>query len=96
MVAILAESGAELTKAFEGNFADSQKGLTALVENISKNAPAGSEAAVAFFKNTVSVSQNAIESAQSSAKNAMAVAESNYAAMTEQAVKATKAVAKKA
>jgi len=96
LAAIVAESGAELTKSFEGKFAESQKGFSALVENISKNAPAGSESAMAFIKSTVSASQNAIESAQNSAKNAMATAESNYAAMTDQVVKATKAVAKKA
>ncbi len=91
-----AESGAEVTKKFEDSFAESQKNLSALVENIAKNAPAGSEAAVALFKSTVSASQNAIESAQNSAKSAMATVESNYAAMTEQAVKATKVAAKKA
>ncbi len=96
VAAIVAESTAEITKKFEGSFAESQKGLSALVENMAKNAPAGSEAAVALFKSTVSASQNAIESAQSSAKTAMATVESNYAAMTEQAVKATKAATKKA
>lgn len=96
VAAIVAESGSEITKKFEESFAESQKSLSALVENIAKNAPAGSEAAMAMIKSTVSASQNAIESAQNSAKNAMATAESNYAAMTEQAVKATKAVAKKA
>ena len=96
VAAILAESGADITKKFEDGFAESQKGLSALVENISKNAPAGSEAAMALLKSTVSASQNAIESAQNSAKSAMATVESNYAAMTEQAVKATKVATKKA
>ena len=96
LAAIVAESGAELGKAFEGKFAETQKGIADLVENIAKNAPAGSEATIALLKSTVSASQNAIDSAQKSAKTAMAAAESNYAAMTEQAVKATKAVAKKA
>lgn len=96
VVAILAESNSEVTKKFEESFTESQKSLSALVENIAKNAPAGSEAAVALLKSTVSASQNAIESAQNSAKGAMAAAESNYAAMTDQAVKATKAAARKA
>ncbi len=96
VAAIVAESGADFTKKFEESFAEAQKSLTALVENIAKNAPAGSEAAMAMIKSTVSASQNAIESAQNSAKNTMATVESNYAAMTEQAVKATKAATKKA
>ncbi len=96
VVAIVTESGAELAQMVEGNVAQVQKDISALVENMAKNAPAGSEAAVALFKNTLSASQNAIESAQKTAKNAMTVAESNYSAMTEQAVKATKSATKKA
>jgi hypothetical protein len=41
-------------------------------------------------------SQTAIDSAQSSAKKALAVAESNIAAVTEQALSAAAAVAQKA
>lgn len=96
VVAIVTESGAELTEMIEGNVAQAQKGFSALVENMAKNAPAGSEAAVALFKNTLSASQNAIESAQKTAKSAMTVAESNYSAMAEQAAKATKSATKKA
>lgn len=96
MVSIVTESGAELTQMVEGNVAQAQKGFSALVENMAKNAPAGSESAIALFKNTLTASQNAIESAQKTAKSAMAVAESNYSAMTEQAVKATKSAARKA
>jgi hypothetical protein len=60
-----------------------------------KNAPAGSESAVAFFKQAVSASNNAVESIQKAAKQATDLAHSNIQAVTETAVKATKTTAKK-
>jgi hypothetical protein len=66
-----------------------------VVENVAKNAPAGTESAVAVLKSALASSQNAIESAQVSAKKAMQVAESNLTAVTEQALNAAAAVAKK-
>lgn len=96
LYALVAESGAELTQMVEGNMAQAQKSVSALVENVARNAPAGSEPALALFKSTVAASQNAIETARKSAKSSLAMAESNYAAMTNQVVKATRSAAKKA
>jgi phasin family protein len=93
---IAVETGAEFTKAFEGKAAEAQKAFNQVVENVAKNAPAGTESAVAVFKSALASSQTAIDSAQSSAKKALAVAESNIAAVTEQALSAAAAVAKKA
>ena len=93
---IAVETGAEFSKAFEGKTAEAQKAFNQVVENVAKNAPAGSESAVAVFKSALASSQTAIDSAQSSAKKALAVAESNLAAVTEQALSAVATVAKKA
>lgn len=93
---IVVESGAEFTKAFEGKSVEAQKAFNKVVENVAKNAPAGTESAVAVLKSALASSQNAIESAQSSAKQALAMAESNIAAVTEQALTAAAAVGKKA
>ena len=93
---ILMESGAEYTKAVEGKTAEAQKAITQVMENVSKNAPVGTESAVAVLKSALASSQNAIDSAQSSAKQAMAMAESNISAVTEQALSSAAAVAKKA
>ena len=93
---IAVEAGAEFTKALEGKTAEAQKAFNQVVENVSKNAPAGTESAVAVLKSALASSQTAIDSAQSSAKQAMAMAESNIAAVTEQALTAAAAVAKKA
>ena len=92
---ILMESGAEYTKAVEGKTAEAQKAITQVMENVSKNAPVGTESAVAVLKSALASSQNAIDSAQSSAKQALAMAESNISAVTEQALSAAAAVAKK-
>ncbi len=93
---ITVEASAEFTKAFEGKSAEAQKAFNQVIENVSKNAPAGTESAVAVLKSALASSQNAIDSAQNSAKQAMAMAESNITAVTEQALSAAAAVTKKA
>jgi phasin family protein len=47
---IASGTGAEFGKAFEAQAADAQKKFMAVVDNAAKNAPAGSETAVAVFK----------------------------------------------
>jgi phasin family protein len=93
---IAVEAGAEFTKALEGKSGEAQKAFNQVVENVSKNAPAGSESVVAVVKSALASSQSAIESAQSAAKQALAMAESNFSAVTEQALSAAAAVSKKA
>jgi hypothetical protein len=67
----------------------------ALVDNASKNAPAGSETAVAVFKSAISAGTNALESVQKAVKQATDIAEANMAAVASTAINATKPVAKK-
>ncbi len=93
---IVVEAGAELTKAVEGKTAEAQKSFNTVVENVAKNAPAGTESAVAVLKSALASSQSAIDSAQSSAKQALAMAESNISAVTEQALTAAATVGKTA
>jgi len=86
---IASATGAEVAKAAEAQFADAQKKFTAVVDNAAKNAPAGTENAVALVKSAVAAANNAFESVQKAAKQAVEVAESNFQAATSQAVKAT-------
>ncbi len=88
-------STAEMTKAFEGQAADAQKKFMNLVEDATKNAPAGSEAAVAVMKNAVSAANNAMESVQKAVKQATEAAESNFNAVAASAVDAAKPASKK-
>ena len=59
---IASGSTAEFGKAFEGQAADAQKKFMGLVDNAAKNAPAGSETAVAVMKSAVAAANNALES----------------------------------
>jgi phasin family protein len=87
-------TGAEFTKAFEGQFGDLQKKFLAVVDNAAKNAPAGSETAVAVFKSAVAAGNNALESVQKAVKQATDVAEANFNAVATTAVNASKTTTK--
>ena len=86
---------AEFSKAVESHTADVQAKFVNLVDSAAKNAPAGSETAVALMKGTVSAATNAFESVQKAVKQAADLAESQIKTATETAVKASKSVAKK-
>ena len=60
----------------------------ALVDTAVKNAPAGSENAVALVKSAVAAANNAYESVQKASKQATDMAEANFQAITSTAVKA--------
>ena len=92
---IAAGTGSEFGKTFESQAAEAQKKFLAVVDNAAKNAPAGSETAVAVFKSAVAAGNNALESVQKAVKQAAEVAEANFAAVTTQAVNATKTTSKK-
>jgi len=85
----------EFTKALEVQAADAQKKLMGLVEEATKNAPAGSEAAVSVMKNAVSAANGALESVQKAVRQATEAAESNFNAVAASAVDASKTVSKK-
>ena len=91
---IAAGTNAEVTKVAETQFADAQKKMMAVVDTAVKNAPAGTENAVALVKSAVAAANNAYESVNKAAKQAAEVAESNFQAMTNTAVKATQAATK--
>jgi phasin family protein len=93
---IAIESSAEFTKVLEGKAAEGQKAFGQAMENMTKNAPAGTESAVAVLKSALASSQSAIESAQSAARQALALAESNVTTVTEKALSVAAAVGKKA
>jgi phasin family protein len=83
-------TGSEFTKAFEGQAAEAQSKFMGVVDNAAKNAPAGSEAAVAVMKGAVAAANNAFESVQKAVKQASDVAEANFNAVASTAVNAAK------
>ena len=87
---IASGTGAEFGKAFEVQATDAQKKFMAVVDNAAKNAPAGSETAVAVFKSAVAAGNNALESVQKAVQQASQVAEANFNAVANTAVNASK------
>lgn len=92
---IATATGAEFGKSFEAQFAEAQKKFLDVVDSTAQNAPAGSETAVALMKSAVTAANNVLETAQKSAKQAVALAESNFKAAAVSTVEAGKAASKK-
>jgi len=93
---IVAGANAEFVKAAEDQMSDAQQKVLAVVDNAAKNAPAGTENAVALVKSAVAAANNAFESVQKATKQAAEVAEANMHAVASTAVKATQANGAKA
>lgn len=92
---IASGAAAEFSKAAEAQASDAQKQFTSVVDNAVKNAPQGSESAVAAVKNAISTASTAMESMQKVVKQATEMAEANFNTVTAQAVSAAKAPARK-
>ena len=93
---IAASTNAEVTKVAEAQMASAQAKFTSAVDGAVKNAPAGTESAAALVKSAIAAASNAMESVQKATKQAADVAEANFQAMTNSAVKATQSTAKAA
>ena len=87
---IASGTGAVFGKAFEGKVAEGQSQFAELVNSASKNAPAGSETAVAVMKSAVAAANDAYESVQKAVKQATSVAEANFNAVAASANNAVK------
>jgi phasin family protein len=92
---IASAAGADIGKALEAQAAEAQQKVMSLVENAAKNAPAGSETAVAVMKSAVVAANNAFESMQKTVKQATDMAESNFNSAEATMTSAAKTVAKK-
>jgi hypothetical protein len=88
-------TGTEFTKAMEVQASEAQKKIAGLVDSAVKNAPAGSESAVAVMKSAMATANNAFESVQKAVKQASDTAEANFKAVAATAVNAGATAAKK-
>ena len=79
---------AEFAKAIEANAAEMHKKVQAMVDTAVKNAPAGTETAVAIMKSALSAANNAYDSVQKASKQAAEVVEANFNTVTNSALKA--------
>jgi phasin family protein len=92
---IASSAHAQLAKLFEAHAAEFQQGLVSSVEAAAKNAPAGSETAVAAFKQMMTAATAGYDSASKASKQVTDLAMANVAAATEAGRKATAAVSRK-
>jgi len=93
---IAAATSAEVTKVAEATTAEAQSKFLSVVDSAVKNAPAGSENAVALVKSAVAAANNAFEGVQKAVKQASDVAEANFQALNTTAANATRAATKSA
>jgi phasin family protein len=85
----------EFSKAIESQAVEAQAKFMSLVDGAAKNAPAGSETAMAVMKSAVAAANNAFESVQKAVKQASDMAEANFTAVSNTAVSAAKTPAAK-
>lgn len=88
---IASATNAEVVKVAEATAAEAQQKFTSLVDNAVKNAPAGTESAVAMVKSAVAAAGNAFEGVQKATKQASTVANANFEAISNSAIKAAQA-----
>jgi len=91
---IASAAGAELGKVVETKAAEGQKTVSNLVDAASRNAPAGSETAVAVMKSAVAAANNVADTMQKAIKQASSLAEANYHAMSAQTASVASAPAR--
>jgi phasin family protein len=87
---IAAATNAEVARVAEATSAEAQAKFMSIADTAVKNAPAGTENAVALLKSAVAAANNAFESVQKATKQAAEVADANFQAMSSTAVRATK------
>lgn len=85
---IVAQVQADLAKLGETQVAEGQKHVNDAIEQFTKNAPAGSESAVAMLKQSMAQATGAYESVTKAAKQAAEVAEKNLTAAANATFKA--------
>ena len=79
---IIAGVQAEIARLSEAQIADQQQQIADALEQLAKNAPAGSESAVALLRSTLANASSAYDTLNKAARQAAEVAESNMTAAT--------------
>ena len=95
LAGIASAAQAELTKAAEEQIAENSRKVSEFIDAVTKNAPAGSEKAVAFFKTAVANANAGYEQLSATAKKAAETLQANAdAAVTQFAQNTTKATSR--
>ncbi len=89
LAGIATSAQAEFTRAAEEQIAETGRKVTALVEDVSKNAPAGSENVIAIVKSAIGNANAGYEQFTKSTKQAVEVMEANMNSAVNQFSQAT-------
>ena len=85
---IAAQTQEEISKVVEAQFTETNKNVASVLDKAAKNAPAGSDVAVAAVKSAIAAANSAYDSISKAAKQVAEIAEANVAAATSATVKA--------
>ena len=96
MYEILTGTQAEFLKVAEAQFAEYSHSAQSFIDTLTKNAPAGSETAVALLKSTITAANTTYDTVHKATKQAVEIAESSFDAATAAASKAAKDTATQA
>jgi len=80
---IATEANSEFSRVAERRVAEWNENFVSLLDKVSKNAPAGSDVAVAAVKSMLAAANSAYDNMNKVAKQATEIAEANVAAATE-------------
>ena len=80
---VATSANAELSKVAEQRASELNENFVSLLDKVTKNAPAGSDAAVAAVKSMIAAANSAYDNLNKVAKQATEIAEANVAAATE-------------
>ncbi|TDN70968.1 TIGR01841 family phasin [Paraburkholderia sp. BL10I2N1] len=81
----------QLAEVVNAQYKEVNRQVQQFVENVAQNAPVGSEAAITFLQQGLSLANTTYENVQKATKQAVDVAQSNLSAATEAASKVTEA-----
>jgi phasin family protein len=93
---IIAGVQAEIARLSEAQIAEQQQQIADAIEQLAKNAPAGSESAVALLRSSLANASSAYDTLNKVARQAAEVAESNITAATNATFEAADAAAETA
>src|ERR1700692_4703032 len=85
---IASSTQAEFARVAEEQYEDQSRKVQTLVDTVAKNAPAGSETAVAVMKSAITAANTTYETIHKASKQAVEIAESNFNAAATAATKA--------
>ncbi len=80
---VATEANAEMSKMTEKRIAEWNENFVSMLDKVTKNAPAGSDVAVAAVKSMLAAANSAYDNFNKVAKQATEIAEANVAAATE-------------